>query len=142
MAAKKKAKKKAVRRPRSRPVIDKSGNSRLERIQELALKYQTAAAYEKDVKEEKSQISGELMEIMRALEAKKVETGSVRVSAVTTVREKLDEMKLLKAGVSAKTIAKCKTKGKPSHSIRVSALETPRDLALIVTEEEIGEGAA
>lgn len=141
MAKKKKAqaKKKAVRRPRQGAV---SSTSRLDRIQELALKYQTAAGYEKDAKELKSEISGELIEIMRALEAKKVETGSVRVSAVTTVRTTLDKMLLLKAGVSAKTIAKCETKSKPSHSIRVSELKTPRELALIVTEQEVDEGAA
>ena len=114
-----------------------AASKRLDRIQDLALKYRTCAEYEKDVREQKSKISGELKELMGALDAKKIEVGTVRVSTVTTVRESLDEMKLLKAGVSAKTIAKCKTKSKPSYSIRVSELETPRDLALIVNEHEV-----
>lgn len=114
-----------------------TSSKRLDRIQELGLMYQTAATQEKDAKKEKADITGEALELLRALDAKKVEIGTVRVTYVKAVRESLDEMKLLNAGVSAKTIAKCKTKSKPSYSIRVSELETPRDLALIVNEHEV-----
>ena len=125
------AKKKKSRRASASPM------ARLDKLQDLALQYQVAAAQEKDAHEEKATISGELLEVMRSLDAKKVETGTIRVSTVETIREKLDEMKLLKAGVSAKTIARCKTKGKPSHSVRVSELKTPRELALIVNQREV-----
>ena len=131
------AKKKKARRRPSTNAASATSSKRLDKIEELAMKYRTCAEYEKDVREQKAKISGELKELLGALDAKKVEIGSVRVSAVTTVRESLDEMKLLKAGVSAKTIARCKTKSKPSYSVRVSELETPRDLALIVNEHEV-----
>ena len=114
-----------------------AASKRLDKIQELGAQYMGASENEKDAKAQKAEISGELKELMGALDAKKIEVGTVRVSTVTTVRESLDEMKLLKAGVSAKTIARCKSKSKPSYSIRVSELETPRDLALIVNEHEV-----